>query len=288
MRLVFVHGMSQEGKDPTALQAAWQDALTDSWRKAGLAAPALNVEMPFYGDTLDSLTTALHGTSERVVPRGDGQPANVTPGEEALVRALAQRAGVTDADVRAEIGQEVVARGPANWEWVQGLVRALERHVPALAGRCLGLVQQVDAYLTRDHVRQAVDAIVEPALLAGPAVVVSHSLGTVVSYTILRRAGPRVCVPLFVTLGSPLGIDVVKRNIRPPPLKVPEGVAHWLNGTDERDYVALHARLDRARFGEGIENLSDIHNRQEDAHAIVDYLADITVSRRIYEAVRVP
>jgi hypothetical protein len=65
---------------------------------------------------------------------------------------------------------------------------------------------------------------------------------------------------------------------------VPSGVTNWLNGTDERDYVALCARLDRNTFAKGIENISDLHNHQSDAHAIVDYLGDKTVSLRIHAA----
>jgi hypothetical protein len=48
--------------------------------------------------------------------------------------------------------------------------------------------------------------------------------------------------------------------------------------------VALCARLDRNTFAKGIENISDLHNHQSDAHAIVDYLGDKTVSRRIHAA----
>jgi hypothetical protein len=63
-------------------------------------------------------------------------------------------------------------------------------------------------------------------------------------------------------------------------------VAKWVNGTDERDYVALYARLDRDSFAENIENISDIHNGRADAHAIVDYLADATISKRIHSALQ--
>ncbi len=70
----------------------------------------------------------------------------------------------------------------------------------------------------------------------------------------------------------------------PPSLKVPAGVAKWLNGTDERDPVALVAELTRKSFADGIENLSGIHNRHDDAHMILDYLADRSVSQRIHAA----
>jgi pimeloyl-ACP methyl ester carboxylesterase len=129
-----------------------------------------------------------------------------------------------------------------------------------------------------------VDETVGPSLLRGSTVVVAHSLGTIVAYRLLRDANEKAKVPLFVTLGSPLGINAVKQHLRPPALNIPEGVTKWLNGTDERDYVALYARLDRDTFAEGIENVSDVHNRKSDAHAIVDYLSDSTICRRIHAA----
>jgi len=63
----------------------------------------------------------------------------------------------------------------------------------------------------------------------------------------------------------------------------PAQVDHWLNGVDERDFVALYATLDASTFCAGIENVTDIHNREEDAHSIVDYLADERVARAIHE-----
>jgi hypothetical protein len=117
-------------------------------------------------------------------------------------------------------------------------------------------------------------------------VVVAHSLGTIVSYRLLRRYGAEAQAKLYVTLGSPLGIDVVKARLKPPPLKVPDGVAHRLNGTDERDYVALEAALDHGSFADQIENLTDIHNSPADPHAILDYLSDARIARSIADALR--
>lgn len=284
MHLVLVHGMRQEGKDPLELLKTWEDALTAAWGANGLSKPDYTLEMPFYGDLLNDLVENVRGGAGNVVTRGEGDAGTYTPLEEALIREMAVSEGITDAEVSDELGQEVVARGPANWEWVQAMARLLERKVPGLGALGLRFVRQVDAYLTRPHIQAAVDDVVRPAFLGGPRVVVAHSLGTVVSFRLLRATAGEVSVPLFVTLGSPLGINTVKRYLRPPPLKTPIGVAKWLNGTDERDYVALHSRLDRNTFAEGIENLSDLHNRQSDAHAIVDYLTDKIVSRRIRAA----
>jgi hypothetical protein len=286
MRLVFVHGQRQEGKVAADLQHEWEQALFTAWSGAGLATPQYTIEMPFYGDALNDLTETVRGTSSVIVARGEGRQEIFTPLEEDIIRSMAKKEGVTDAEVRDELGQEVVARGPANWEWVQGLARVLEHKLPWFARFGLGFVRQVDAYLTRPHIRQAVDQIVGPSLLRGRTVVITHSLGSIIAYRLLRQAGNNADVPLFVTLGCPLGIDAVKQHLRPPSLQVPLGVAKWLNGTDDRDYVALYARLDRDSFAEGIENLSDIHNPRADAHAIVHYLADEVIAKRIHSVLR--
>lgn len=283
MRLIFVHGMRQEGKDPVALRGLWEKALGDAWARLGLAAPGYELEMPFYGDELDSLVRAVKAGGN-VVARGPAAAATLSPTEDALIRDYADKLGIGDAEVRAELGQEVVARGPANWEWVQALGRVLERRVPGLGGVALNMVTQVDGYLDRPHITAAVDALVAPCFTKGRCVVVAHSLGTIVSYRLLRKAGAAADVPLYLTLGSPLGIRTVTGKLKPPKLARPDGVKRWINGSDQRDYVALYATLDAQTFAPDIENIAGIHNRQEDAHYIGDYLAHEQVARAIHEA----
>lgn len=283
-RLVFVHGMSQQGNDRARLQQQWRDALESAWRQQALDVPAHQLEMPFYGDVLNDLTLRVRSTgTDAVVGRGEAGAPAFSALEEDWLRAIAGREGITDAEVSAELGQEIVARGAANWEWVQALARLVERRSASVGRLGLSFVHQVDAYLTRPQITKAVDAIVAPALSAADQVVVAHSLGTIVSYRLLRKAQANVAVRLLVTLGSPLGIEAVKRHLRPPALAVPPGVAGWLNGADERDYVALYARLERSNFAEGIENLPDVKNG-EDAHSITAYLSDRSVCRRIHAA----
>ena len=286
MRLIFVHGIRQEGKPQETLKDNWEGALRNAWTALGIPIPAFELVMPYYGDELDALTREVRGPSAAVIARGGAPAAAYSAGEVEMLRQLAKRAGATDADIRQELGQAVVARGPANWEWVQGIARWLSRNAPWLSEFALDFVRQVDAYLDRPHIQQAVDAIVGPALREGPSVVVAHSLGSIVSYRLLRRYGTDASVKLFVTLGSPLGIDVVKARLKPPRLKVPDGVERWLHGADERDYVALEAALNARTFAADIENLTDIHNSQADPHSIWDYLSDPRIAKRIAETLR--
>lgn len=78
----------------------------------------------------------------------------------------------------------------------------------------------------------------------GPAIVISHSLGTVVSYEALHDWPGEV--PLFVTVGSPLAMrTVVRPRLRPTPACTPPGVRRWLNFWDRDDIIVARPRLER-------------------------------------------
>jgi hypothetical protein len=78
----------------------------------------------------------------------------------------------------------------------------------------------------------------------GPFVVIAHSQGTMIAYTVLmEEAFADLDIPLFVTVGSPLGIDEVQDFIRDltgkKKLAVPPNVRRWVNVCDPLDPVAL-------------------------------------------------
>ncbi len=77
----------------------------------------------------------------------------------------------------------------------------------------------------------------------GPVVVLGHSLGTILAYDTLREQGSNgLEIPLFVTVGSPLGITEVQDLVERP-LQVPAAVTAWRNASDARDLVALDHTL---------------------------------------------
>ncbi len=282
MRLVLVHGRAQGEKSEQQLRAEWVPALRRGIEAAGLAplADTVDIRVPFYGAELDRLTeTPPPG---QYVARGDGDAPDDVQAE--LLLALVERAGVSDAQIAAEADGAYVERGPQNWGWVQAAARALGKHVPWFGETALKeLVRDVAAYLTRPDVTKTVNDIIAPHIEGDTAVVVGHSLGSIVTYSLLHDLGEHVTVPLYVTVGSPLGIPVVKQHL-PRPLGLPRGVRHWFNGADERDPVALYARLDRDTFPAEIENLSDVHNPKDNPHGIAGYLSDETIARKIAEA----
>ncbi|GAA2274724.1 hypothetical protein GCM10010145_51620 [Streptomyces ruber] len=124
----------------------------------------------------------------------------------------------------------------------------------------------------QDRLRGALDAV------EGPVVVVAHSLGTVVAYDVLgeeRFAGADI--PLFVTLGSPLGYteiqDVVAR-----PLRVPAPVRLWANFADPFDLVTLDTTL-ADDFRGSANRIADVQvdNRSPSNHAACGYLRTAAV-----------
>lgn len=85
-------------------------------------------------------------------------------------------------------------------------------------------------------------------LRGGPFIVIGHSQGSMIAYHVLRQLQKDDCdVRLFVTIGSPLGIqevqDVLGKLGPGKPLAVPECVDRWLNVAERLDPVALDADL---------------------------------------------
>lgn len=73
--------------------------------------------MPFYGAALDQLVEAPD--LEGIVARGAGGAPDRL--QTQLLEDLAQRAGITDDEIAAELGVNYVSRGPTNWEWVHAV-----------------------------------------------------------------------------------------------------------------------------------------------------------------------
>ncbi len=288
MKLVFVHGRAQQGKDPIALKDEWLDALSYGMQRANMTLPAdVLVEFPFYGDVLADLVERGVPLVSEVITKGahpDEDEAQALRGE--ILAEIAAGVDVASEDIAKEMSDVPVERGPGNWEWVQATLRAIDR-VPGLNAAAIDrFTRDVFVYLTKDGVRRRVNQIVEDAVGEGPCVVVAHSLGTVVAYNVLhgRQATPRF--PRLITLGSPLGIRAIRSRITKP-LRSPACIENWFNAYDDRDPVALNP-LDARNFDVDppIENKRDIKNFTDNRHGIAGYLADAIVARKIAEALR--
>jgi hypothetical protein len=287
-KLVFIHGRAQQKKDSIALKGEWIAAFREGLKKNGLELPIAetDIRFPYYGDTLDQLVAGADlADAAKVIIRGQQSQAEREFIRD-IVEEVRKKAGISEAEVDAEVPPEVVERGPLNWSWVQAVLQVIDRKVPFGSGNSVALfTKDVYQYLTRSGIRDAIDTGVLAAIEdSEPTVVVSHSLGTVVAYNILRRAGMerQWNIPLFVTLGSPLGVTKIRQSIAP--IAYPECVGTWFNAFDERDVVSLYP-LEKPHFSVSpITNKTDVQNHTENRHGIAGYLDDPVVARTIYDA----
>lgn len=121
----------------------------------------------------------------------------------------------------------------------------------------------------REGLQSPLRALLEPKLQAKESVVlIAHSMGTIIAYDLLRKLGqvdPAYRLESFITLGSPLGLDLVQANIEKIPgnkgqIRTPTIVKSWLNFSDKRDVVAADCWLsdDYAQNSSGVKVKDDL------------------------------
>lgn len=292
MRLVFIHGINNEGSSADQIRSSWLDALQQGWQLLGLKSPTeLSVEAAYYADILSQASLS----KTRAVEMGSLGEANIGLAIEFL-RSFADAAGVSELELReaaAEEGipQEAVAQGIPHEGWVIAFARVLERVLPTKG-----------KYVAKHFLRQAATYIGDPVLGAkiadtvskqvfhdkpDPLVVVGHSLGSVVAYRLLASdlmITKRVA--LFVTLGSPLSVDMFKPILPKRGLFPNPPMARWLNARNKNDFVTLGKPINKKAVGfDGVEDETDVVDNLADRHDVHTYLRSDKVASAIYEAV---
>ncbi len=284
MRLLFVHGRAQGGKDPNALKQVWLKSLEEGLAIAGTSLPTgVTVDFPFYGDVLDAEVERLAAPNRNEVSAmGSGENDAYSRFMVSVLTEVQKNASLSDAEIRSEMDSDVGAMGPENWEWVQAIVKVLDKRFPGLTSLTFEVfLRDVFLYLTSRTMRRKINKIIEAELTNEPTVVVSHSLGTVVCYDILKDRNFQN-VKGLITLGSPLGIKGVSGHLGL--LRHVSPKREWLNAYDERDIVALNP-LDEEYFpvNPRISNNNRLKNKTDNRHGIVGYLDDPSIARKIVE-----
>ena len=286
-QLLLIHGRAQENLDPATLKQSWLDALIAGLGKIGksLPIPLTDVHFPYYGNTLVDLCDGL--TPEKaaaVVYKGE-----VTNDSERLFAAqfildIARGFGITDDQAaREEIPLDVTKKGVENWPVVLGFLRALDK-VPGVNAEAVSLLtHDVFQYLRQAGVSLVINTGVTAALQdRKETVVVAHSLGSIVGYSILRTLAPSYRVTHFITVGCPLGVTPVKHALEP--ITRPNNLQGWWNARDPLDVVALRPLDDSIFAAQPIVNKNDVDNFTSNHHGIEGYLSDREVAGWIFDA----
>lgn len=106
-----------------------------------------------------------------------------------------------------------------------------------VANRSVG---QVARYFADDAVRCDAIGRVLDLIDDRTRVVIAHSLGSIVAYEAAHQL--RAPLPLLVSLGSPLGIEPIRRRLVCQ--GYPATVARWVNVMDRDDFVAAEPQID--------------------------------------------
>lgn len=204
-KVVLVHGAFNELWGPNELKSRWMPALRDGLWHHGATIDESDVAVCFYGDLF----------------RRDPQAADAEAFEQSRAGAaeiLSSLGGGFDIDVLSQ------AAGDAAYERTVDMVATMT-HVPQLVAQ---IFERITAVVT-DETR----------------VVVGHSLGSVISYSAVRR-NPQWDVHTLVTLGSPLGQKMVMSQVTPPVVPGegwPGSVQRWVNVAAVGDRAASVSRL---------------------------------------------
>jgi hypothetical protein len=289
VRLVLVHGRSQQGLDPVELQSIWMETLRRGAAKINRTLPErLDVAFPYYGDKLDELARQLDiPLTNDIQAKGSPVDEDFLKFQAAVAEAMRNGAGITNAQVQQEFGTNTTERGPQNWAWVQAIIRAIDRNAGGVSQSTIeSLMRDVYLYTTRAGVRDEIDRIVGPALNEMPCVVIGHSLGSVVAYNVLRTDRRALKVQAYITVGSPLAIRAIRDQLRPIGYPAP-AVKAWYNAFDPKDVVALYP-LDARNFpvNPSVENYGSVRNATDNRHGIIGYLDDADVAKHVLDALR--
>lgn len=287
MKLLFIHGIAQGGKNPEDLKQRWKETLQKGYKAAGLPFPdTLEPDFPYYGDALDAAVAQSRlPMPQNLTPKGDGEASEYEQFVKKSLEEMKVKANISTQDVRAEAGTiPATEKGIQNWRLTQALARLLDRRCADLTSFTIEMfLRDVFLYMTDVNVTREINSIINEKLTNEPTIVVAHSLGTVVAYRVLLEQRARINIRRFITVGSPLGIHTISSRLGV--LKYPKADLLWYNAYDKRDIVALNAlKAPDFETDPVINNFGDVQNQTDNRHGIIGYLNDSTVAKSVAEA----
>ncbi|WP_028022175.1 esterase/lipase family protein [Enterovibrio calviensis] len=229
--IVLIHGRSNKPA-PATLKDSWIEAINEGLR-ANTALTSLGdtqVEMAYYAD--------LHYTSGPVDDANNTEPYKKA--ESGAIKRY--KKGFLDR-IRTLSGN-----------WIEGVIDNVEEYSGVFSGLARSvaknLLEDLGKYYSQPAFRNSVDKRLEDILKKhrnDEVILISHSMGTIVSYEVLRDLGKTgYQLDHFITMGSPLGMAAVQGNMlnHLNQLRTPSCVTNsWANFSDPGDYVCIDTHL---------------------------------------------
>lgn len=269
--VTFIHGIANKPKKEKLLQD-WEDSLAQGG--LDLAAAGVTTSMVYWADVMYEKPEETEGAYEAVdeglgTAGGDEEldwAEGLSPEEEAFVASLREKLRFDQESPEGDdyapppppeqVGSDEVEpilfeAVPLPWFIKRRLMKRLLKDVHHYLFNKSFSPRPGETYQVQDHIRQLfVDQLRADAAAntEGNHVVVSHSMGTVISYDCLKNVADCSSIDCYMTVGCPLGISEVYDNLKPgysrndgfPSAKLS---GEWANVFDRLDPVALDSRI---------------------------------------------
>ncbi len=305
-RILFIHGRNTK-PEKQDLQKLWYGAVRAGLKRDyGAQAVQIfnrtNKKFVYYGNLSNEF---LHETT------GASIPDEIESRKETLTQLKQHKAADFSKSVYKKLeGKNALKEGLADtFSGVLSALRVGESLVSAVAPD-MGHYWNREQYFGSD-VRFELTKYLRQALKGNDQVMlVAHSLGTIVSYDCLWKFshygeyrhdyGNKKKVDLLVTMGSPLGDENVKKNLKGSASsgshRYPTNINRWVNISAEDDFISHDSRLkndfkDMVKYGLLKKPVQDIYpiynlavrNNKSNPHSSVGYLIHPKFSELLWE-----
>lgn len=311
-KLIFIHGINNQGKSSAEIIEEWSTPLNKTLSLMGLDTISReDIEAPYYGDLLDQKSKRDFNIFK------DDSTKHLTETEHKILAEMSEwllhddlsnftelhePRKILDAQLNQPVYVPKGTLGGNQNEDDKGNVKSvlhrktsiriatfLSKNFPGIKGPVADLfLRQASVYLVEKNVQKEVNDLVFEQVFKDrdpkdKAIIVSHSLGTVISYFMIDEMLKQYDVQALFTLGSPLGTRYLA-HFNPKRDRFPENVGNWLNCYDKRDFVSLNEPIIKERIGfDGMSNSTEFNTSKEDRHSIVSYLSHKNLAKSIRE-----
>ncbi|HSF86606.1 MAG TPA: hypothetical protein VLG28_13245 [Acidimicrobiia bacterium] len=293
--VTFIHGIANQ-PTPDRMITSWKRALADGGDGLDLDLYGVTTSMVYWADVMYPETADAMVQNESVVFEGvtagelhgdldESYLETADPAQQAFLDAMFETyhldadesTPVPDVSDVEEGGAHELEAVPLPWFVKKPLMKIFLRDVHHYLFNTEHTPRPDETYLVQDEIRGRYIADFD-ALQADRHVIVAHSMGTVISYDVLKRVPESLNVDGLITLGSPLGLSEIQEKMEPEYTKdngFPEKLSMWVNVADGLDPVCGADPVianDYKKNGELV--IQDIKVRNEGAfrHPVNKYL----------------
>lgn len=244
--IILIHGLGNKPPKPL-LEHWWKQAMTEGLRKNKHKALLPKIEMVYWADLmydhpLDEKIKDIHNPyyiSEKYIKSQKHFPIEKHDTRKKIIDFLNRQINRIFLNDDLSLNYSFIADSIIN-----NYFKDLERYYNET---CYDENNQ--ACDIKHKIRQRLLSVLEK-YKNHQIMLVSHSMGTIVAYDVLSSMADHININTFVTMGSPLGLPVIKSKISQEQkltnknqLKTPLNIFSWYNFSDLLDKIAFNFNL---------------------------------------------